>query len=288
MKKILNSLKKESVKVIVREKNNKKHLLVNGDSSQILSLFPDQSIDLIVTDPPYNAGLNYGKRYNDNLSWEEYERKAHVWFADYSRILKIAGSIYVMNYPEINARLLPFFEDKLGLKLRRWITWHYPTNIGHSKKNFTRSQRSILFLTKSDDYIFNRDEILQLYENPDVGKVRQLIRKGRKGRGAYDFITNTDFIDMEVTRKKKNLFDSFYIDLLKNVSVDRLNKKHPCQLPFSLLEQLIRVSSNEGDVVLDPFAGTFSTSCVAKNLKRNSVGVELNPKFIKLGINRMK
>lgn len=288
MKKILDFLKREGIKTIFQKKNGGKHLFINGDSSKILSLFPKQSIDLIVTDPPYNAGLNYGRGYNDNLSWEKYEKRAHLWFANYARILKTTGSIYIINYPEINARLLPFFENKLGLKLRRWITWHYPTNIGHSKKNFTRSQRSILFFTKSDSYVFNRNEILQLYENPDVKKVYQLIRKGKKGRGAYDFITNTDLIDMEITRKEISPFDSLFIDLLKNVSIGRLNKLHPCQLPFSLIEQLIRVGSNKGGIVLDPFAGTFSTSYIAKKLKRNSIGIELNPKFIKLGINRMK
>lgn len=294
--KIEKSLKNKKAKIVIKKVGKTKHLLINGDSSEILKNIPNNSIDLIVTDPPYNADLKYGNKFNDNLPLEKYLKRAKEWFADYARILKKNGSLYIMNYPEMNARLLPFFEDTLGLKLRRWITWHYPTNIGHSKRNFTRSQRSILFLTKSDKYTFNRKAILQLYENPDVGKVRQLIKKGKKGRGAYDFLTNTDFVDMEMVRSKKNLFDSFYIDLLKNVSVDRLKTRkgrnvkslHPCQLPFSLLEQLIRVSSKEGSVVLDPFAGTFSTNVVASDLKRNSIGIERNKKYIKLGLNRLK
>ena len=288
MQKIIKDLKKNNVKVNIKKKGKRKHLLIDGDSSDVLKKIPSNSINLIVTDPPYNAGLDYGKNYNDNLPLHKYIKRAEAWFADYARILKKNGSIYVMNYPEMNARMLPFFEGTLGLKLRRWITWHYPTNIGHSKKNFTRSQRSILFLTKSDKYTFNRKAILQLYENPDVGKVRQLIKKGKKGRGAYDFLTGADLIDMEITQSKKNLFDSFYIDLLKNVSPNRLNKLHPCQLPFSLLEQLIKVSSNEGDIVLDPFAGTFSTGIVASALKRNSIGIERNRRYVKLGVKRFK
>ncbi len=287
MKSIIKSIGKNKVEAKILKKNGGRHILISGDSAKLLKFFPEESIDLIVTDPPYNADLNYGV-YKDNLSKGDYFEQAYSWFSEYAKILKSTGSLYVMNYPEINARLLPFFEDTLGLKLRRWISWHYPSNIGHSKKNFTRSHRSILFFTKSDNYTFNRDEILQLYENPDVGKVRQLILKGKKGRGAYDFLTNADIVDMEMVRSEKNLLDSFYIDLLKNVSEDRLNKLHPCQLPFTLLEQLIRVSSNEGDIVLDPFAGTFSTSVVSVKLKRNSVGIELNPEYVKLGMTRFK
>lgn len=288
MQKIIQNLKKNKIKMTIKKNGTSRAVLIKGDSSEVLKKIPKNSIDLIVTDPPYNAGLDYGKNYNDHLPLKKYIEKAEKWFADYAKVLKKDGSIYIMNYPEMNARLLPFFEDTLGLKLRRWITWHYPTNIGHSKKNFTRSQRSILFLTKSDKYTFNRKDILQLYENPDVGKVLKLIRKGKKGRGAYDFLTNVDFVDMEMVRSQKNLFDSFHIDLLKNVSPDRLNKKHPCQLPFSLLEQLIRVSSDEGDIVLDPFAGTFSTGVVASELKRNSIGIERNKKYVKLGVKRFK
>jgi len=293
---IIKNLKKSSVKTIAKQGGKTKHLLITGDSSEVLKKISDESIDLIFTDPPYNMDIPYGKTYKDSLPWKKYYLQAENWFSEYNRVLKKTGSIYIMNYPEVNARILPFLEDKLGLKLQRWITWHYPTNIGHSNKNFTRSQRSILFLTKTDKYTFNRDKILQLYENPDVGKVRQLIKKGRKGRGAYDFLTKTDFIDMEMTNSKKDLFDSFYIDLLKNVSPDRLKTRtknkvkslHPCQLPFELIKRFIEVSTDPGDIVLDPFAGTFSTSAVANQLNRNSIGIEISPKYIRLGLSRLK
>ena len=81
--------------------------------------------------------------------------------------------------------------------------------------------------------------------------------------------------------------DILDINLLKNVSKDRLNKEHPCQLPLALLRILIKVSSNQSDTVLDPFAGTFTLSQVAKELNRNSIGIEINPDYIKLGIKRL-
>ena len=270
-------------------KNKLSHAFLKGDCSNILENLPDESVDLIFTDPPYNANIKYNSNYNDNLQWHKYYSQAQSWFKEYKRILKSTGSLYLMNYPEVNARLLPYLEDELGLKLRRWITWHYPTNIGHSKTNFTRTQRSILFFTKSNKYTFNKENIIQQYKNPDVGKIKKLLEKGKRGRGAYDMLTWLDLLEMRIMdQKDKNIIDTHDINLLKNVSKDRLNLEHPCQLPFELIRRLLKVSSNKGDIVLDPFAGTFSTSAIAAELGRNSIGIELSSKYIKLGLKRFK
>lgn len=288
METISDQLKKKKVKHFLQESGKNQHVLIPGSSSIILHDFPDESIDLIFTDPPYNASLDYGKTYEDNLSWEDYYTQAKEWFAQYSRILRPTGSIYLMNYPEVNARLLSYLEDELNLKLQRWITWHYPTNIGHSKRNFTRSQRSILFLTKSSKYTFNRVKILQPFKNPEVKKIKELIKKGKKGRGAYDLLTFIDLLEMRYTEGDISAPDVHDVNLLKNVSKDRLNGLHPCQLPFELIRRFIEVSTNKGDTVLDPFAGTFSTSQVASDLGRNSIGIEINPKYVRLGLKRLK
>jgi site-specific DNA-methyltransferase (adenine-specific) len=103
-------------------------------------------------------------------------------------VLKDTGSLYLINYPEINARLLPFLEDNLELKFRRWITWHYPTNIGHSKRNFTRNQRSILIFTKTENYTFKRENIIQHYKNPTSNKIKKRLAEGSKGRISYDLL----------------------------------------------------------------------------------------------------
>lgn len=284
---ILKRLKKTTPHHVIKTQGGRKDVLITGDSSEVLESFPDESIDLIFTDPPYNAKLQYGKTYKDNLSWPEYYKQAQKWFAQYRRILSKTGSIYLMNYPEINARLLPYLEDELGLHLQRWITWHYPTNIGHSSKNFTRSQRSILFLTKTKNYTFNREKILQPYKNENVGKIKERIKQGAKGRGAYDLLTFIDLLEMKCVEHNLNPLDVHDVNLLKNVSKDRLNGRHPCQLPHELVKRFIEVSTNKGDVVLDPFAGTYSTSLVAHDIGRNSIGIEINPAYVKLGAKRL-
>ena len=260
-----------------------KHLLINNNSIKVMPKILDKSIDLVITDPPYNQGVNYGPQYKDRLPWPEYYRQCKVWLTEIARILKDTGTLYLISYPEINARLLPVIEDELKLKFRRWITWHYPTNIGHSKKNFTRSQRSILFFTKSDNYTFNRENIIQHYKNPEVQRIKDRIKGGSRGRASYDLIQLLDMAEIN-----KGMIDVLDINLLKNVDRDRFNKKHPCQLPLGLLKILVNVSSNKKDIVLDPFAGTFSLSAVAKELGRNSIGIEINPKYVSLGVERLK
>jgi DNA modification methylase len=119
-----------------------------------------------------------------------------------------------------------------------------------------------------------------------VKKIKERLQKGSRGRTSYDVLKLLDLI--ELAEKSEGLIDLLEINLLKNVSKDRFNKQHPCQLPLALLKIFVKVSSNEGDVLLDPFAGTFTLSAVAAQLKRNSIGIEINPNYVKLGIKRLK
>ena len=176
--------------------NGTEHHLIKGDCIEVMKDIPSGSVDLIVTDPPYNVGLNYGKHYKDNKSKDKYYGWCKEWLKKCADVLNQNGSFYLISYPEINSRLLPYIEEELKLKFRRWITWHYPTNIGHSKKNFTRSQRSILFFTKSDNYVFNRMSIIQHYKNPEVGKIKERIKNGSKGRNSYDLLRLLDLVEL--------------------------------------------------------------------------------------------
>ena len=282
----LSFLEKSSLNNYTKLKfDTSSHYFFLGNSLEIMSTFPSESIDLIITDPPYNIGLNYGEYYKDRIGKTEYYNFCKKWLKSCNRLLKQTGSFYLISYPEINARLLTYIEDELDLKLKRWLTWHYPTNIGHSKKNFTRSQRSILFLTKSKNYTFNRESLIQHYKNPEVSKVKERIEQGSKGRTSYDLLRYLDLIELGL--RSDGLIDVLDYNLLKNVSKDRFNKLHPCQLPLQLLEVLVKVSSKEGDILLDPFAGTFTLSAVAKYLDRDSIGIEINPDYVKLGIERV-
>lgn len=237
------------------------HKIITGDCLKKLKKISNNSVDLIVTDPPFNIGKKYGK-YKDNLPHEKYIKWCKQWLTECIRVLKPTGSLYLFNYPRNNAYLAPFLDKQL--KFRRWMTWHYPTNTGHSKRNYTRTQHSILFYTKSDKYTFNRKEIAQPYKNPNDKRIKELIKNGSNGRAPYDV---------------------FHFNIVKNVSKDKTS--HPCQLPKELVKIFIKASSKPGDWVLDPFAGSFTVNVAAKEIGRNSIGIELNPKFVIIGRKRL-
>jgi len=238
------------------------HRIICGDCSEKLKNLEDDSVDLIVTDPPFNIGKKYGK-YNDNLPKEKYIEWCKSWLKECIRVLKEGGALYLFNYPENNAYLVPFLDEHMSFK--RWMTWHYPTNTGLSPTNFTRSQHSILFYIKGDKpRIFNKKDVAVPYKNPTDKRIKELVKNGSPGRTPYDV---------------------FHFNIVKNVSKDKT--PHPCQIPVQLLEIFIKASSKEGDVILDPFAGSFSTATAAKKLGRKSISIELNPDYCEIGKKRL-
>lgn len=235
-----------------------KHRIIHGDCITELKNLPDGSVDMVLTDPPFNIGYKYDT-YQDNLSHEDYIRWCEEWLTECIRVMRDGASLYLINYPENNAYVLPFLQKHLNF--RRWMTWHYPTNIGQSKTNYTRSQHSILFCVKGDSpYAFNKDDIAEPYRNPNDKRVRKLIANGSKGKTPYDV---------------------FVMNRVKNVSKEKTI--HPCQIPIDLLSIFIKASTNEGDVVLDPFGGSFSTAKACERLGRCSISIELDSQYVKIG-----
>jgi len=279
-------------KIKPKPKNVGEHYLFATESLKVLKQIPEKSIRVVITDPPYNIGLSYN-RFKDRKPWKKYYEELIERVKEIKRILKDDGSLYLVNYPELNARILPILEDELGFVFKRWLTWHYPSNIGHSETNFTRSQRSILFMTKTKKNLFNKKDIVQPYKNPEVGKIKKLIEAGKLGRTPYDGLELKDLQEIIGTKEFNDDIESDFlnINLLKNVCKDRSGDekiKHPCQLPLSLLKIFIKASSNKNDIILDAYAGTFTTSLAAKQLGRKSIGIEIDPDYVKLGVKRLK
>ncbi len=232
------------------------------DCLKAMPKVPDNFVDLVITDPPFNIGKKYNS-YNDNMKKEDYIKWCETWLAECIRILKPTGSLYVFNYPENNAYLMPFLDKKMVFK--RWMTWHYPTNTGMSPTNYTRTQHSILFYTKTKNTVFNKDTIVEPYKNPTDKRIKELIANGKKGRAPYDV---------------------FQFNLVKNVSKEKT--EHVCQLPEKLIEIFIKASSNKGDLVFDPFMGSGTVAAVAKKLRRNYLGCEIDKKYCEIINERIK
>jgi DNA modification methylase len=208
-------------------------------------------LDLVFADPPYNLGKKYGEGFKDKQKEGEYFAWCMKWFMAAYRALKVGGALYVMHYPEVAAHWKQQLDNILAF--RRWITWVYPSNTGHSDNNWRRSHRTILYYVKGEEAIFFDGEAdPQPYRNPDDARVKHL---GKEGTTPYDW---------------------WGFDLVKNVSKEK--KGWPNQLPLRLLKRIILSSCAENGVVCDPFVGSGTTAEAAVTTNRMWLGFDIQAK----------
>lgn len=233
----------------------KTNTLITGDSIEIIKNFPNESVDLVCTDPPYNLGKDYGNNI-DWKQWHEYEEFTLSWATEAKRILKPTGSIYIFMGVKFISRLFLMLNE-LELHFNSWITWHYTQGMGRTK-GFSPRHEDILFFTKSDDYIFNID---------NIRIPQKYFRKRNNMKGA-------------------NPGDVWQFSHIHYSNPERL--PHPTQKPEALLKRIILASSNEKDIVVDPFVGSGTTCVVANLLKRKWIGIDINPDYTKMSKDRIK
>lgn len=247
--------------------SNENSLVVLGDCLKNLSKIPDNSIDLIFADPPYNIGKNFGNNKDKWNSKEEYIDWCKLWIDECFRILKDNGTFYFMTATQFMAYLDIYVSEKYDVLSR--IVWSYDSSGVQSKKIFGSLYEPILMCTKNKNskYTFNYEDILV---EAKTGAQRKLIDYRKKVPTLYS------------TQKLPGNVWNFNRVRFKMEEYEN----HPAQKPESLLERIILASSNEGEIVLDPFSGTFTTSSVAVKLGRKAVGIELNNDYYKIGIRR--
>lgn len=248
--------------------NKDGHIIYNGDAIQVLeSKIEDKSIDLIFVDPPYNIGKDFNGRKDKWNTDQEYLDWCFQWIDLCLKKLKDNGSFYVMT----STQFIPYFDlylrDKISILSR--IIWSYDSSGVQAKNFFGSMYEPILFCVKDNkNYTFNSDDILV---EAKTGSKRKLIDYRKNPPQPY----NTEKVpgnvwDFPRVRYRMTEYEN-----------------HPTQKPIALLERVIKASSNEGDTVLDPFSGTFTTSFVAKSLNRKSIGIEIDEDFTKIGIRRV-
>lgn len=213
-----------------------------------LKSIKDNSVDLIIADPPYNVGKDYGNS-SDKQDFEEYIEFTRNWLAECRRILKSSGTIYVFIGFRYISYLYQIMEKELGLNFINWISWHYTQGIGKTK-GFSPRHDDILMFSKSENYKFNLDAI----------RIPQkYYRKINNMRGA-------------------NPGDVWEISHIHYCQKGR--QPHPTQKPEALIERMVLASSDEGDLVVDPFSGSGTTLRVCQQLKREAIGIEVNEQFV--------
>ena len=244
------------------------HTVFHADCNDVLtSEIRDGSVDLIFADPPYNIG----KRFVDFVDkWptdSDYADWCKVWLEACIAKLAPTGSMYIMTSTQCMPYLDLYLRDRISVVSR--IVWHYDSSGVQAKTKYGSMYEPILFCAKDPgNYTFNADDIR--VEAP-TGAKRKLIDYRKPVPATYSTTKvpgNTWFFPRVRFRMPEY-------------------ENHPTQKPEVLLERIIAASSNPGDMILDPFAGTFTTCAVAQRLERQSIGIEREVDFVKIGLRRL-
>ena len=237
-----------------------------GDCVKLLAKLPEASVDLAFADPPFNIGYEYDA-YDDRKAETDTCLDRNLAPA-VQPVLKPAGSFYVAIGDEYVAELKVRLDD-LGLTLRNWIVWHYTFGVNCTQK-FNRSHAAHLY------YVADPKQ-LHLQRRRDArASARQTTYADRRANPVGKLPDDTWVLrPQEDDRFFRPDTDTWYVARVCGTFKERTG--HPCQMPEAVLERIIRVSSNPGDVVLDPFAGSGTTLAVAKRLGRHYLGMEFSP-----------
>jgi site-specific DNA-methyltransferase (adenine-specific) len=244
---------------------------VNADTFALLPHLPRECADLIIADPPYNLTKDYhGKKFKATAA-NEYEVYTRKWLSLVIPLLKPTGTLYVCCDWKSSLIIGQVLEEMLNVQNR--ITWQREKGRG-TTTNWKNSMEDIWFATKDKDtYTFNVDAVKIL---------KKVIAPYRDKNGEAKDWENTDTGNERLTCPS-NFWDDITIPFWSMAE----NTAHPTQKSEKLLAKLILASSNHGDIVLDPFAGSGSTAVTAKKLDRHYISIEQNPLYCAWGEYRL-
>lgn len=229
--------------------------IIVGDAVSEMSKMEPNCVDLIIADPPYNLGKDYGNNH-DIQGFDQYLVFSKEWLSQAHRILKPTGTLYVF----MGFRFISYFYDMLDRDLKMffnsWIVWHYTQGTGKTR-GFSPRHDDILMFTKSTSFKFNLDA---------VRVPQKYYRERNNMRGA-------------------NPGDVWQFSHVHYCHNDR--QAHPTQKPEGLIERMVLASSDEGDLIVDPFCGSGTTLRVCQQTTRQAVGIEINPDYVTMAKARL-
>jgi site-specific DNA-methyltransferase (adenine-specific) len=247
--------------------------LIEGDCIAGMQSLPAGCVDLAFADPPFNIGYEYD-HYHDELEEEEYLRWSHDWLAEVHRVLKPDGTFWLAIGDEFAAELKVLMQRQLGFVCRSWVIWYYTFGV-NCKYKFSRSHVHLFYMVKDrEQFTFHTDD-----PAVRVPSARQLVygdkRANPKGRLPDDtwILRPQDCPDSFQPSE-----DTWYVPRVNGTFKERKGW-HGCQMPEQVLGRIIRSCSSEGELVLDPFAGSGTSLAVAKKLNRRFLGFELSPDY---------
>jgi adenine-specific DNA-methyltransferase len=259
------------------------YTIENGDSLTVLKKVEDGKFDLILTSPPYNVG----KSYETKTSIEKYLETQEEIISELVRTLSEKGNLcwQVGNYVD-KGEIFPldiFYYQifkKYGLKLRNRIVWHFGHGL-HASNRFSGRYETILWFSKTDDYIFNLDNVRVPSKYP--GKLH--FKGPKKGQPSGNPLGKNPSDIWEIIEQDwdKAMWD------IPNVKSNHPEKTvHPCQFPIELVERCVLALTNENSWVLDPFSGVGSTVLGAVKNRRNAMGIEKEEEYCRIADQRIE
>lgn len=235
-----------------------------GDFFELVNQIDKKSVDLVVCDGPYGVT---GKDWDRVNNIQEFNLQLIKIF---SRKLKDGGALYLFGKPDC----VDFIDYRPYLTLNAKIVWYQPSRLAQGRVNYTNNYDIITYFTKGKAKIFNLDDI----------RVPQLVElEHRKRCENVPSVVNGKFGKTKFNKKGKNPGDVWGdIKQLTYKSKELLSREflHTIQKPKKLIERIVKANSNEGDLILDPFAGTGTTLVVCQKLKRKYIGFEIDGKLV--------
>jgi len=243
--------------------------IICGDAFEILKRLPENSFDLMFADPPYNLTKNFGENSFRQTSLEDYENWLDSWLKETVRLLKPTASVYVCGDWRSASAI-----QRVGMKyfkLRNRITWEREKGRG-ALSNWKNAAEDIWFFTAGDDYVFNTEAV----------KIKRKVLAPYTENGKPKDWQQSAGGNFRLTAPS-NLWTDLTVPFWSMPE----NTVHPTQKPEKLLAKIILASSNENDLILDPFLGSGTTAVVAKKLNRNFVAIEADENYCLLAEKRL-
>lgn len=236
-----------------------------GDSRELIKKVETGTIKMAVTSPPYNIGKNYGQ-YTDDVQMEEWRELVDEISKQMSRVLTPDGSFFfnVSPVPDRKTKeIIPLpsiawtIFKKNGYFLRNEIIWHF-NNMQNCVNRLSGRWEAVLWFVKDiNNYVFNLKEV----------KIPVITKNDKR----FD------------ANQGRNPTDVWYFDRVNNMTKKKLGiEKAPCVYPIPMIERIVKMSTNEGDWVLDPFVGSGTTLVVCKNLHRNAIGFDIDSDYAEI------
>lgn len=250
---------------------NLQNQIIFQNTFEALKFIPSAIADLMIVDPPYNLTKNYAGRTFKKRDFDDYCEWLDSWLKETNRILKPNASIYICSDWQTSIAI-PLVGQKYFI-LRNRISWEREKGRA-STRNWKNCLEDIWFFTKSNEYVFNLDEV----------KMQRKVIAPYHQRGGEP----KDWIEQNGQKIRFTAPSNFWTDITIPFWSMAENTEHPTQKPEKLLAKLILASSNKGNLVFDPFVGSGTTAVVAKKLGRNFLGIEREQKYVALALKRLE